>query len=124
MTTGRAHHQSVVFAAAAVWFTTAAAVGGIFVLNQQLRHIGRGDLAHFTSNDQYVFVVAIASAASVGAGLAVRRPRHPVGWLFLGLGLSIALSGLVDAYAAYGVLGRRGSLPIARFAAVYGRASF
>src|ERR1700730_11310129 len=123
MTARRAHHWSVVFAAAA-WSATVAAVGSIFVLEQLARHIGRDDLAQLRSADQYVFVVATASAASVGAGLALRRPRHPVGWLFLGLGLSIALSGFVDGFAAYGVLGRRGSLPIARFAAVYGRASF
>jgi hypothetical protein len=31
-------------------------------------------------------VVAALSAATVGAVIAGRRPRHPVGWLLLGLG--------------------------------------
>lgn len=112
------------FVAAAGWSAVSGAVTGILVLEHRLRHVGRGDLAMLASNDGYVFVVAIASAATVGAALAVRRPRHPVGWLFLALGMAIAVSGLVDAYAAYGVLARPGSLPIAKVAAVYGRASF
>jgi hypothetical protein len=28
------------------------------------------------------------SASTVGAVLAIRRPRHPVGWLLLGLALA------------------------------------
>src|ERR1700730_14494517 len=85
MTTERAQHWSVVFAAAA-WLATAAAVGGIFVFDEMLRHVGRADLAQLTSVDQYVFVVATASAGSVGAGLALRRPRHPLGWVLPGFG--------------------------------------
>ena len=34
-------------------------------------------------------VLALVSAVTVGAVLASRRPRHPVGWLLLGLGLSL-----------------------------------
>ena len=38
-------------------------------------------------------------------------------WLFLGLGLSMAVAGPIDGYATYGVLARAGSLPGAAGAA-------
>jgi hypothetical protein len=54
--------------------------------------------------------------------LATRRPRHPVGWLLLGLGASLGLTFLTDSYALYGLLARPGSLPAARWPAIYGPA--
>jgi hypothetical protein len=60
-------------------------------------------------------VLALVSSVAVGALLASRRPRHPVGWLLLAVGLSVALSGLVESYAKYGLIVRPGSLPGARY---------
>jgi hypothetical protein len=60
-------------------------------------------------------VLATVSSAAVGLVLASRRPRHPVGWLLLGVGLAVALSILVEWYAKYGLLVRPGSLPGARY---------
>jgi hypothetical protein len=34
--------------------------------------------------------LAVVSSAAVGALLAGRRPRHPVGWLLLGVGCAVA----------------------------------
>jgi hypothetical protein len=59
-------------------------------------------------------VLAVASSAIVGALLASRRPRHPVGWLLLGVGLAVAVNVLVEPYVEYGLLLRPGSLPAAR----------
>src|SRR6266542_154124 len=56
------------------------------------------------------------------AMLGSRRPRHPVGWLLLGLGLSVSASGVADGYAPYGLLIRPGALPAARYVALYGPA--
>jgi hypothetical protein len=67
-------------------------------------------------------VLTLVSAATVGAVLASRRPRHPVGWLLLALGLSVVVSGVADGYAGYGLLARPGSLPGARWVALYGDA--
>jgi hypothetical protein len=61
----------------------------------------------------------MGSAATVGAVLAGRRPRHPVGWLLLGIGVSVIALGVGDAYAPYGLLARPGSLPGAVWAAIY-----
>ena len=56
-------------------------------------------------------VLAVASAAAVGALVAGRRPRHPVGWLLLGVALSVAFNALVEPYVEYGLVVRPGSLP-------------
>jgi len=53
----------------------------------------------------------MASAATVGAVLASRRPRHPVGWLLLAIAVPVIILGIGDAYASHGVLARPGSLP-------------
>ena len=62
-------------------------------------------------------VLVMVSAATVGALVASRRPRHPVGWLLLGVGLGLVVSLLVQAYVDYGLLARPGSLPGARYLA-------
>jgi hypothetical protein len=86
-----------------------------------LREAGRPDLAQLDASGVPA-VLGIVSATTVGAVLASRRPRHPVGWLLLGLGLSVSASGVADGYAPYGLLIRPGALPAARFVALYGPA--
>jgi hypothetical protein len=75
----------------------------------------RSEAAGVTAAAYVAVVLVLVSSASVGALLASRRPRHPVGWLLLGIGLAVALSGLVEAYAKYGLVVRPGSLPGARY---------
>jgi hypothetical protein len=58
--------------------------------------------------------LAVVSAVAVGALVASRRPRHPVGWLLLGVGLAVATNVLVEPYVKYGLVVRPGSLPGAR----------
>jgi len=62
-------------------------------------------------------ILVTVSAAAVGALVASRRPRHPVGWLLLGVGLALNASLLVQAYVDYGLLARPGALPGARYLA-------
>jgi hypothetical protein len=54
-------------------------------LNQLARQAGRSDLGSDANTAVYGLVAV--SAATVGTVLASRRPRHPVGWLLLALGL-------------------------------------
>jgi len=42
-------------------------------------------------------VVVPVGMATVGAVLAGRRPRHPVGWLMLALGLSVTVDAVTDS---------------------------
>jgi hypothetical protein len=86
-----------------------------------LREAGRPDLAQLDASGVPA-VLGIVSATTVGAVLAGRRPRHPVGWLLLVLGLSVSVSGVADGYALYGLLVRPGALPAARYLALYGPA--
>jgi hypothetical protein len=56
-------------------------------------------------------VFALVSAATVGAVLASRRPRHPVGWLLLALAVFLGADGVVSGYLPYGLVVRPGALP-------------
>ena len=59
--------------------------------------------------------LTVVSAVAVGALVASRRPRHPVGWLLLAVGLAVATNVLVEPYVKYGLVVRPGSLPAARY---------
>jgi hypothetical protein len=100
------------------WALVAAGLGATLWMDGRLRGIGRPDLVSI-GGDAVPYLLAMASAATVGAVLASRRPRHPVGWLLLAIAVSVIVLGIGDAYASYGVLARPGSLPGARWAAVY-----
>jgi hypothetical protein len=108
------------------WTLWALAIPGGFAvvvrLDHLLRQAGRPDLGLLTPN-QYAYVLTLVSAATVGAVLASRRPRHPVGWLLLALGLSVVAAGVAQGYAGYGLQVRPGSLPGARWVALYGDAT-
>jgi hypothetical protein len=51
----------------------------------------------------------MVSAATVGAVLASRRPRHPVGWLLLALALSLIATAAAAQYLTRGLV-RPGAL--------------
>jgi len=105
------------------WALTAASAVVTVLLQQRLLAAGRGDLG--APNSQGLpFVVGMLSSATVGGALAIRRPGHPVGWLFLGLGFSIGIVGTLDAYGAYGAIAVPGAVPGAELAVVLGDAGF
>ncbi len=106
------------------WALWALAMLGLVAIpwfDHLFRAAGRPDLAQLDASGVPA-VLGILSATTVGAVLASRRPRHPVGWLLLGLGLSVSASGIADGYAPYGLLARPGALPAARYLALYGPA--
>src|SRR5215217_1139784 len=100
-------------AAWALWALTMLGIPVIAWLDHLSRQAGRPELAQLTPGAFVGPVLAAVSAATVGAVLASRRPRHPVGWLLLILGLALAAGGVAPAYAAYGLLARPGALPSA-----------
>jgi hypothetical protein len=73
-------------------------------LNQLARQAGRTDLGSNATNVAYGLVAV--SAATVGALLGGRRPRHPVGWLLLALGLWFAYG-----YTSWVLLAWQGAPP-------------
>jgi len=104
------------------WVLWALAMLGLATvpwLDSLSRQAGRPDLAQLTPGVVLAPVLGHLSAATVGAVLASRRPRHPVGWLLLAFALALTASGATAAYAAYGLLARPGALPAARGVARY-----
>jgi hypothetical protein len=101
-----------------LWALNLLGLATAFWLDQLLREAGRPELASFTA-DAVPYLLALVSAATVGAVVASRRSHHPAGWLLLALGLSVTLLGAGNGYAAYGLLARPGTLPAAGWAAVY-----
>ena len=105
-------------AAWAVWALTLLSLAVLPWLDRLLRQAGRPDRVVVTA-DAAALVLGSLSPATVGAVLASRRPRHPVGWLLLTLGAALAASGAATGYANYGLLARPGALPAAALAAHY-----
>jgi hypothetical protein len=81
-------------------------------LDRLIRQAGRADLAPITAFSIPPSLAAL-TASLVGVVLASRRPRHPVGWLLLALGLCLSTSGAAAGYVPYGLLVRPGALPAA-----------
>jgi hypothetical protein len=108
-----------VLAAWGLWLLGTAAAAGALWMEELLRRAGRPDLVSGLLEDaNALLVLASFSAGTVGAVLAARRPRHPVGWLLLGLGVSMIVLGVVDTYARYALLAGAGPLPADRAAAL------
>jgi hypothetical protein len=83
-------------------------------LDQLLRRAGRPDLTQWDLRPG----VALVSAATVGAVLASRLPRHPVGWLLLAQVASNLATGAAAQYLAWGQLAPGGPLPATRYVAL------
>jgi hypothetical protein len=81
-----------------------------------LRQAGAPELTSLSASSIPMLLAAV-SAATVGAVLASRRPRHPVGWLLLGVGLSLVAHDLTFGYTRYGLVARPGTLPAAGYLA-------
>jgi hypothetical protein len=109
-------------AAGLAWALWTLAMLGLAVvpwMDSRLRQAGRADLASLVPGSVVGPVLSLVSAATVGAVLASRRPRHPVGWLLLGFALSLTASGVISSYVTYGLVARPGALPAAHLVARY-----
>jgi hypothetical protein len=102
----------------ALWALALLGLPTAFWFDHLLRGAGRPDLVGFDAG-AIPYLLALVSAATVGAVLASRRPAHPVGWLLLAIGLFTTSSAVAEGYARFGLLARPGALPAARYAAVY-----
>jgi hypothetical protein len=104
--------------------TGVARAGGWFGFGARdesnMRSTGRGrpDLVQLTPGTGFP-IVAMVSGATIGAVLASRKPRHPVGWLLLAVALSLTATGAAAQYLTWGLLVRPGALPAARWVSLY-----
>jgi hypothetical protein len=102
-------------AAWALWVLVMLGLAAGFWLEVLLRRAGHADPLDTAVGP----TLATVSAATVGAVLAGRRPRHPVGWLLLASALSLSATGVAGGYAPYGLQVRPGALPAAAWVALY-----
>jgi hypothetical protein len=72
-----------------LWLLTIAGIGVGLSLGTWA-----GELAEIIS-----LLIAFVAFATVGAVIASRRPRNPIGWLFLGIGVLTAIGALGEAYS-------------------------
>ena len=103
----------------ALWALVMLGLAVVLWMDSLLRQAGRADLAALVPGSIVGPLVAVLSAATVGALVASRRPRHPVGWLLLGFALSLTATGVIASYVAYGLLARPGALPAVHLVARY-----
>jgi len=109
-------------AAWALWVLALLGLAAVPWFDHLMLQAGRPELAQLNAST-IPYLLATVVAATVGAVLASRLPRHPVGWLLLALGLSVTGSGVADGYARYGLVARPGVLPAARWVASYSPAT-
>jgi hypothetical protein len=65
-----------------------------------------------------LYAVLVLTYPTVGALVASRLPKNPIGWIFLSTGLvAIAFQGFAFAYAEYSLYVREGSLPVTEYVA-------
>jgi hypothetical protein len=103
----------------ALWALAMLSLAAVAWLDHLLRQAGRPDLVVLTVQGATNAALPHVGVATVGAVVASRRPRHPVGWLLLAIGLLPNASMPVFAYANYGLAAHPGRLPGARWAALY-----
>jgi hypothetical protein len=87
-------------------------LAGFLWLDQLVRDAGRPDLTVLGAFAIPPSVAAL-TAGVVGAVVASRRPRHPVGWLLLAQGMVMWVSAAAVGYVPYGLIVRPGALPAA-----------
>ena len=110
----------VVWIVFAVWL--AAAAGGLWLTIATWRVDARPFADAAIGNARDIALGAVF--AGVGLLLAAKRPRNAVGWLLLGVALSLSLDVLFTRYAVYGLLAHPGSLPGAGLPAALGASAW
>ena len=101
----------------ALWTLALLGLAATVRLDQLLIESGFPQLTAILSRGNLTSAMAALSAATVGAVVASRRPRHRVGWLVVALGLALVAAGLAFSYTRYGLVARPGAVPAANYLA-------
>jgi hypothetical protein len=109
-----------VWIASGIWVATAAAGLSLTIATWSVDAQPFADAAIGNARD----VALGAVFAVVGLVLAAKRPGNAVGWLLVGVALSLSLNVLFTRYAIYGLLAHPGSLPGAAVAAALGSSAW
>ena len=60
--------------------------------------------ADIWSFDGLFALVSVAAFGGLGVLLVSRRPRNPIGWIFVATSVAFGLAGLADQYSRYGLV--------------------
>jgi hypothetical protein len=93
----------------ALWLLILLGLAATAWLDRLLRQASHPQDAYLVAGNLPALVTMV-TAVTVGAVLASRRPRHPVGWLLLGLGLSYCFAAITSSYSRYGLVARPGAV--------------
>ena len=85
-----------------------AAVSVVFGFADDGTHLPAGEGATVNGPAQLTFGVMVIAFAALGALLASRRPRNPIGWLLCAAPLALALSGSPTAGTCMRITRTRG----------------
>ncbi len=111
--------------AACVMLLEIGALAGSVVVDANLVSRGYGDqFDSLTEPWMWLWVIAILVPGAVGVVIVRSNPRHPVGWLFLALSVSLMASGLLDEWFMLSAVVDPPELGGARVAAVLADKSF
>ena len=101
-----------------LWALTVAAMAFTTVVFAAMYPL-RGSAAS-NAVDFAVAFLFVATFGTVGALIASRRPKNPIGWVFCGMGLTLVVAGFFGNYAEYSLEVEPGALPWAETAAWVG----
>ena len=98
------------------WFLVLALMIGLLIaLSDRLARQGTwgsgGDVLEIG------FDLAVLAFPLTGLLILIRQPRHTIGWVLQGIGVTWGVGSLLDSYATYGLVLNPGSLPRADIAA-------
>ena len=96
-----------------LWALAAAMIAGQLVF----AILNGGTGASGSDSLDYALTVPVLVLPTIGALVASRRPRHPVGWILTGSGVVLALSTLAEGYGIHALFTDPGGLPAGEVAA-------
>jgi hypothetical protein len=99
-----------------LWGVTAALTAATVVVYLLDVSVGAEDRDRVPLGALPALVATILGFSTVGALVAVRLPRHPIGWLFQFLGVVLATAFLASGYADYTLLADPGAWPAGEWA--------
>jgi hypothetical protein len=100
-----------------LWVALLAAAGVFDFLNgPDEGAVGASDPWGTASMD-IIYLVVVVAFAFVGALVASRQPKNPIGWMCLAVGLILTLSGAADEYGVYALEATADSLSGGEYAA-------
>jgi hypothetical protein len=103
-----------------LWLGTAVGAGWLLASTWSRQARPFADAAPAAARDLTIGAVF----ALVGVLLAGKRPRNLIGWLLLGVAVSLSLNVVLVRYAVYGILAHPGAVPGAKVAASLGASTW